>query len=112
MYPEAIVALESAVTVSDSQPGIVALLAYGYARVGRRGDAHRLVSWLEQRPRGWYAPELYTTLGDTGRAIAMVRSAFKQRSEKLLYLRCSTAYPALRNKSQIREIVQRIGLPE
>jgi TolB-like protein/DNA-binding SARP family transcriptional activator/Flp pilus assembly protein TadD len=112
MYPEAIAALESAVTMSDSQPGIVALLAYGYARAGRRREAHRLVPWLEQRHGGWYAPELYTTLGDTGRAIAMVRSAYEQRSEKLLYLRCSTAYPALRNKPQIREIVNRIGLPE
>jgi TolB-like protein/Flp pilus assembly protein TadD len=112
MYPEAIAALESAVTVSDSDPGIVALLAYGYARAGRMGDAHRLVPWLEQRSGHWYAPQLYTALADTGRAIAMVRSAFEQRSSKILYLRCSTAYPALRNKSQIREIVRRIGIPE
>jgi TolB-like protein/DNA-binding SARP family transcriptional activator len=112
MYPEAMAALERAVTVSDSNPEIVALLAYGYARAGRIGDAHRLVPWLEQRPGRWYAPELYTALGATGRAVAMVRSAFEQRSSKILYLRCSTAYPALRNKPQIREIVRRIGIPE
>ncbi|HEX5576486.1 MAG TPA: BTAD domain-containing putative transcriptional regulator [Gemmatimonadales bacterium] len=112
MYPEAIAALESAVTVSDSDPEIVALLAYGYARTGRMRDAHRLVPWLEQRSGRWYAPQLYTALGDTGRAVAMVRSAFEQRSSKILYLRCSTAYPALRNQPQIREIVRRIGIPE
>ncbi|HEY3012060.1 MAG TPA: BTAD domain-containing putative transcriptional regulator [Gemmatimonadales bacterium] len=112
MYPEAIAALESAVTVSDSNPGFVALLAHGYARAGRVGDAHRLVLWLEQRPGRWYAPQLYTALGDTGRAIAMVQSAFEQRSNNILYLRCETAYPALRNKPQIREIVRRIGVPE
>jgi tetratricopeptide (TPR) repeat protein len=112
MYPEAIAALESAVAMSDSNPWIVALLAHGYARAGRVGDAHRLVPWLEQRSGHWYAPQLYTVLGDTGRAIAMVRSAFEQRSERILYLRCSTAYPALRNQPQIREIVRRIGIPE
>jgi TolB-like protein/Flp pilus assembly protein TadD len=112
MYPEAIAALESAVTLSDSNPWYVAPLAYGYARAGRVGDAHRLVLWLEQRPGRWYAPQVYTVLGDTGRAIAMIQSAFEQRSGDILYLRCETAYPALRNKPQIREIVGRIGLPE
>ena len=112
MYPQAIAALESAVTASDSNPGFVALLAHGYARAGRVGDAHRLVLWLEQRPGRWYAPQLYTAMGDTGRAIAMIQSAFEQRSSNILYLRCATAYPALRNKPQIREIVRRIGIPE
>jgi tetratricopeptide (TPR) repeat protein len=112
MYPEAIAALESAVTMSDSYPGYVALLAYGYARARRVGDAQQLLLWLEQRPGRWYAPEVYTTLGDTGRAIAMVRSAFEQRSSNVLSLRCGIAYPALRNKPQIREIVRRIGIPE
>jgi Predicted integral membrane protein len=111
MYPEAIAALESAVAMSDSNPWIVAQLAHGYARAGRMGDAHRLVPWLEQRPGGWFAPQLYTALGDTGRAIAMVQSAFEQRPEYILYLRCATE-AALRNKPQIREIMRRIGLPE
>ena len=111
-YPEAIAALESAVTVSDSNAQFVALLAHGYTRAGRMGDARRLVRWLEQRPGHWYAPQLYTALGDTARAIAMVQSAFEQRSNHVLYLRCERAYPALRNKPQIREIVRRIGLPE
>jgi TolB-like protein/Flp pilus assembly protein TadD len=111
-YPEAIAALEAAVTVSDSEPWFVALLAHGYARSGRIGDARRLVPWLEERRGRWYAPELYTALGDTGRAIAMVRSAFKQRSNSVLFLRCTPAYSALRNKPQIREIVRRIGIPE
>lgn len=112
MYPEAIAALESTVTVGDSNPWHVALLAHGYARAGRVGDARRLVLWLEQRPGRWYAPQLYTALGDTGRAIAMVRSAFAQRSGYILYLRCATADAALRNQPQIREIVRRIGVPE
>jgi len=111
-YPEAIAALESAVRVSDSSAEIVALLAHGYARAGRVGEAQRLVRWLEQRPGRWYAPQLYTVLGDTVRAIAMVQSAFEQRSDNILYLRCATVYPALRNKPQIREIVRRIGIPE
>jgi TolB-like protein/DNA-binding SARP family transcriptional activator len=112
MYPEAIAALESAVTVSDSDPWFVASLAHGYARVGRVGDARRLVLWLEQRPGRWYAPQLYTALGDTGRAIAMIQAAFEQRSSNILDFRCETADPALRNKPQIREILRRIGLPE
>jgi hypothetical protein len=76
------------------------------------GDAHRLVRWLEQRPGRWYAPQVYIALGDTGRAIAMIQSAFERRSGDILSLRCETAYPALRNKPQIREIVRRIGVPE
>jgi DNA-binding SARP family transcriptional activator/TolB-like protein len=112
MYPEAIAALESAVTVSDSYPTAVALLAYGYARAGRAGDSRRLVVWLEQRPGTWFAPQLYTALGDTGRAITMIQAAFERRSSDMLHLRCATVYPALRNKPQIREIVRRIGAPQ
>jgi TolB-like protein/DNA-binding SARP family transcriptional activator len=112
MHSEAIAALESAVTLSDSNPFHVALLAHGYARVGRVEDSRRLLGWLEQRPGRWYAPQLYSELGDTGRAITMVQSAFDQRSGFILYLRCSTAYPGLRNKPQIREIMRRIAVPE
>ena len=112
MYPEATAALESAVTVSDSNPGFVALLAHGYARAGRVGDAHRLVLGSSSDRGAGTLPELYTALGDTGRAIAMVQSAFEQRSSNVLYLRCAPAYPALRNQPQIREIVRRIGVPE
>ena len=112
MYPEAIAALERAVAASDSNPESVALLAYGYASAGRVGDARRLVLWLEQRPGRWYAPQLYTALGDTGRAIVMIQSAFEQRSENILYLRCSPAYQALRDQPRIRDIVRRVGVPE
>ena len=42
----------------------------------------------------------------------MVQSAFEQRAGSILYLRCARAYPALRNKPQIREIVRRLGIPE
>jgi DNA-binding SARP family transcriptional activator/TolB-like protein len=115
MYPEAIAALESAVMVSDSNPWFVPLLAHGYARAGRMRDAHRLVPRLDLRLGHWYAPDLfdlYTALGDTGRAIAMVQSAFEHRSSSILYLRCATAYQALRNKPQIREIMRRIGMQE
>ena len=68
--------------------------------------------WLERRPGRWYAPQVYTALGDTGRAIAMIQSAFEQHSGDILHLPCETSYPALRNKPQIREIVRRIGAPE
>jgi TolB-like protein/DNA-binding SARP family transcriptional activator len=112
MYPEAIAALESAVEVSDSYPQAVALLAHGYARVGRAEDSRRLTVWLEQRPAHWFAPQLYIALGDTGRAIAMIQAAFERRSEDVLHLRCESVYPALRNKPQIRKIVRGIGVPE
>ncbi len=42
----------------------------------------------------------------------MVQSAFEQRASHVLYLRCATSYPALRNQPQIREVVRRIGIRE
>ena len=111
MYPEAAAASESAVTMSDSNPWFVAQLAEVYARANRVRDAQNLTRWLEQRPGQWYAPELYTALGDTGRAIAIVQSAFARRPLDVLP-RCSRAYPALRNKPQVRELLRRVGLPE
>jgi tetratricopeptide (TPR) repeat protein len=115
MYPEATAALESAVTVSDSNPWFVALLAQSYARAGRVGDAYHLVPWLEQRQGRRHTADLfdlYAALGDTGRAIALVQSAFEQRASHVLYLRCAMSYPALRNQPQIREVVRRIGIRE
>jgi TolB-like protein/DNA-binding SARP family transcriptional activator/Flp pilus assembly protein TadD len=110
-YPEGIAALESAVMMSDSNPDFVALLGRGYAHAGRGGDARRLVRWLEQRPGDWFAPELYVALGDTGRAVAMVQSAFEQHSDDVLFLRCETDHPAW-DTPQIREVLHRIGLPQ
>ena len=112
MYPAAIAALQTAVTLSDSNPWFVASLAHAYARTGRVKGARRLVLWLEQRPGRWYAPQIYTALGDTARAIAMMQDAFQQRSSNILSLPCEPAYAALRNKPQIREIVRRMGVPE
>ena len=111
----------------------------GDSRLGERGDGERQQSLVRcptrpklrsRRPRGRcistgalartatgvpvpaHLVDLYTALGDTGRAIAMVQSAFEQRSSHILYLRCATSYPALRNQPQIREIVRRIGIRE
>jgi tetratricopeptide (TPR) repeat protein len=112
MYSEAIAALERAVTLSDSNPYHVALLAHGYARAGRVEDSRRLLAWLEQRPGQWFAPELYTELGDTARAISMVQAAFEQRRHVILSLHCSTAYPALRSKPQFQEVMRRIAAPQ
>jgi hypothetical protein len=84
--------------------------------VARSAGCSPWPEWLSRRscwsPGRWYAPRVYTALGDTGRAIAMIQSAFEQRSGDILSLPCETAYPALRNKPQIREIVRRIGVPE
>ena len=41
----------------------------------------------------------------------MIQSAIEQRSGDILSLPCEAAYPALRIKPQIREIVARIRRP-
>jgi tetratricopeptide (TPR) repeat protein len=74
-YDEAATHYQRAEERNPLSPFLKGQLARAYSCAGRVGDAHRLMLWLEQRPGRWYAPQLYTALGDTGRAIAMVQSA-------------------------------------
>jgi tetratricopeptide (TPR) repeat protein len=111
MHAEAIGELEQAVALSDSEPGYVASLADVHARAGRVADARKLLSWLEDRPGSWWAPQLYIALGDTARAVAMVQTAFEESPDDLVFLRCHPVYPALGRHPRIQEIVRRIGFP-
>jgi TolB-like protein/DNA-binding SARP family transcriptional activator/Flp pilus assembly protein TadD len=111
MHTEAITELEQAVALSDSEPGYVASLADVLARAGRVAEARKLLSWLEERSGHWWAPQLYIALGDTARAVAMVQTAFEERPDDLVFLRCFPAYPALRGHPRVQEIVRRINFP-
>jgi tetratricopeptide (TPR) repeat protein len=112
MPTEAISELETAVAMSDTMPQRVAELAIAYAHAGRVGDAQRLARWLEARPGQWYAPRLYLALGDTGRAVAEVETAFEKYPSTFGHFRCDPIYPELAAHPRIRAIVRRLHLPE
>jgi hypothetical protein len=112
MPTEAISELETAVAMSDSTPGLVAELAVGYAHAGRVGDAQRLVGWLEARPGHWYAPRLFLALGDTGRAVVMVQTAFEKYPTRFVSFRCDPIYRELSAHPRIRAIARRLRFPD
>jgi tetratricopeptide (TPR) repeat protein len=112
MPAEAISELETAVAMSDTNPWVVAELAIAYAHGDRVADAQRLVRWLEARPGHWYAPQLYLALGDTGRAVAMVETAFEKYPSTFVNFRCGPIYRELAAHPRIRAIVRRLRFPD
>jgi serine/threonine-protein kinase len=111
MHGEAIAELGKAVSLSDSNPQYVAMLANAYARAGRVEEARELVPSLQEQAV-WYAPELYVALGDTARAIEMVQVELQEHPQLFSYFRCQPVYRALRQEPRIQEIVRRIGFPD
>jgi hypothetical protein len=112
MPAEAISELETAVAMSDTTPEFVAELAIAYAHGGRVADAQRLVRWLEARPGHWSAPQLYLALGDTGRAVAVVQTAFEKYPSTFVGFRCNPIYRELAAHPRIRAIVRRLRFPD
>ena len=87
LYKEAAAELEKTIPVQDApERGSFAMLAFAYARSGRRGKAHEMLRELQQASAHRYIePALFATihagLGENDRAFDWLEKAYKDRSE-------------------------------
>ncbi|HKP15965.1 MAG TPA: protein kinase [Gemmatimonadaceae bacterium] len=112
-HAKAIAAAE-ALAARQPTPQSRVMLAFVYARAGRRDEARAIAARLEAEAhasgRGSGPAHLYAALGDTQRAVDIVVAAAKQHRPSAMF-RCSIEYRVLRNEPRMRELVRTLGFP-
>ena len=121
MYPEAVANAEKALFLEKEERYFVLHkvdLAYVYAAAGRKNEARKMLSELEQQEangRNMGSPGLYPiyfALGEKDRALAWMEKAYKEKSEALLYLRCWPEFNGLLADQRFANLVRRVGIPQ
>jgi TolB-like protein/DNA-binding winged helix-turn-helix (wHTH) protein/Flp pilus assembly protein TadD len=118
MYPEAVANIEKALALEKEDRYLVLHkvdLAYVYAAAGRKNEARKMLSELEQQEATGRSLELYFVyfaLGEKERGFAALEKAYKNKSESLLYLRCWPEFDHLRKDPRFADLVRRVGIPQ
>jgi tetratricopeptide (TPR) repeat protein len=95
----------------------LSFLGYVYAVVGRRAEARQALAELETESRRRHVSPIYRArihagLGEKDRAIALLRQAYDERSDHVLYLNTTPFFDSLRSDPRFVELLRRIGLPQ
>lgn len=115
MFDEAIAELSTAEEL-DNTPRARAILGYTLAVAGRRDEAARILSELQDlESQKYVAPYfrvlIYTALGEREQALEWLEKAYEERSEWLVWLKVDPKLDSLRSDPRFADLVQRVGLP-
>jgi tetratricopeptide (TPR) repeat protein len=119
MNEQAVAEMEKVVTVNkepqrwDGYP----ILAFTYARAGRRDEALKI---LEEQKRlamlGYITPYnfaiIYTGLGDEERAFEYLGKAYKEHADPLLHFPSRPLFDSLHSDPRYADLVRRMNLPQ
>ena len=116
--PEAIAEFEVAVQRSgDGAPLPLMDLGMAYAAAGRREDAARAITDLNERAdRQGYSVSgkvamIQTMLGETEQAFEWLERAYVERDPMMLFLTALPVFDGLRADPRFEDLVRRVGLP-
>lgn len=112
---EALAALITGAESSKKSVSLLANLGYGFARLGNRKEALKIIKELEQRymkreARGQDLAKVYAGLGDKERAFDWLEKDFDARSGDLPHLNWHPAFKSLRGHPRFTELLQRMSL--
>lgn len=114
-YEEAISELQKARQL-DETPIMLALLGHVYAVTGKRSEAQKVLTQLEEQSKQTYVDryfvaQIYTALGDRDKAFQELDKAYEEHSSWLVWLKVEPKFDSLRSDPRFTNLVQRIGLP-
>jgi tetratricopeptide (TPR) repeat protein len=115
-YDEAIAALVQAVA-RKAEPDFISDLAHAYAIAGRRDEARRTLTQLQNVAKQRYVPpfylaKVYAGLGENTQAMVLLNRAFQDRSDQLTGLRVEPAFNRLRADPRFSDLMRRVGLAQ
>ena len=101
---------------APEDPGVMALLGHEYAVSGQVGDAHKILTRLQQMRSQRYVPALYiamvwTGLHDRDRAFEWLDKVYDEDCEYLVYLPTEPMADPLRNDPRFPQLLRKLGLP-
>lgn len=114
-YAPAIEAFQKSIELSGGNPIYVAFLGAAYGKAGRRDDALKVLSQLENMAkRRRVAPEafalIYIGLGDHDRVFFWAEKTYEQRSGILARLKVEPILDPVRSDPRFANLMQRVGL--
>jgi tetratricopeptide (TPR) repeat protein len=113
MYAEAIAEFEMGVKLSGS-PLMMALLGHAYAASGKKAEARRIVTELDQQKQKYVSPytiaTIYAGLGEKDQAFKWLEKAFDDRDIWLMNLKVDPQLAPLRSDNRFNDLLRRIGL--
>jgi tetratricopeptide (TPR) repeat protein len=91
-------------------------LAQGYAFVGERDQARKMLEKLERQAKRTYVSPvgiglIYAALGERQQAFAWLERAYEQRDSWLLELKVDAGFDPLRSAPRFQDLVRRVGFP-
>ena len=114
MYGEAIAAYRKAIPLSGDSPDEPASLAVAYALSGKKQEAVRILSELEERSEKSYVSPtsiaiIYSALGDKDRAFASLEKAYERRDILLVLLKVDPMFDRMRDDPRFADLMRRVG---
>ena len=115
-FQEAIAHLEKAALSGDS-PMYLAGLGYGNAVAGRRDEANRILSRLNEMSQLQYVSPyfiavVYAGLGENDKALEELERARQVRASWLCYLRVQPEFDSLRSEPRFQDLLRQMNFPQ
>jgi tetratricopeptide (TPR) repeat protein len=115
-YAEAISEYQKAIAPGQSNPLLAAELARGYAAAGKRTEALTIISQMGELSKRRYVSsyviaQIYTALGDTGRAFQWLEKAYQERDSQLAWLKAEPGFDRLRSDPRFQDLLRRMNFP-
>jgi serine/threonine-protein kinase len=115
-YPEAVAALERAVTLTESSPEALAWLGRIYALSGEAGKARLLLNQLNAAAGDQYISsvlfaQLSLGLGEAETALDQLERACTLKAADLIWIGVRPVFDPLRSEPRFQNICRQLGLP-
>ena len=111
MSEQAISESERAVALSDRGPSRLTGLARSYAAFGRKVDAKKILSELDERGKHTYVRPHYSAMiyAALEQALAALERAFAEHDTHMAWLKVDDAFDPLREEPRFQELLRRVG---
>jgi tetratricopeptide (TPR) repeat protein len=100
----------------DDTPWHLAELGYAYAAAGKREEAQRVITELQELAQRRYVSPfdiatIYAGLGERDQAFAWLERAYEDRSVWMVYLKTLPRFDSLRSDPRFTDLLRRMGIP-
>jgi tetratricopeptide (TPR) repeat protein len=115
---QAIPEYERAVELSQRDLDALAGLAHAYAAIGKRAEAEKILSELQQQSKVTYVSPymiavIYSGLGQKDKAFEFLEKAYQERSPDIAYfLRADLRLDTLRPDPRFQDLLRRVDFPQ
>ena len=115
---EAVSEYQTAVEMSDGDQDATASLAHGYAVIGQKAQAEKILRDLEQKSKRVYVSPytmatIYASLGWKDKAFQSLEKAYREKSPEMSWhVKADLRIDSLRSDPRFQALMQRIALPQ